>query len=72
MTLAAIAGGAMLGLLPFVVLLALPGLALLFAIVEVLAARISRTTPNPALAALAQSACTAWVMGSIWPMQGGA
>ena len=72
LTLAAIAAGAMLGLLPFVVLLALPGLALLFAIVEVLAARISRTTPNPALAALAQSACTAWVMGSIWPMQGGA
>ncbi len=72
LTLAAIAAGAMLSLLPFVVLLALPGLALLFAIVEVLAARISRTTPNPALAALAQSACTAWVMGSIWPMQGGA
>ena len=70
LALGGLAVGPFLGLLPYVVLLGLPGIALLFAIVEVLAARISRTTPNLYLAGLAQALCTAWVSVAMWPQEG--
>ena len=67
LTLVVIAAAALIGLLPFVILLALGGLALQFAFYELMAYRVSRSAPNPWLAALLQAAWTGWTLGALFP-----
>ena len=65
--LAVIVAGALVGLLPFVLMLGAMAFALLFAIFEITCWRISRTAPNPWLAALYQAAFTGWITAAIFP-----
>lgn len=65
-----IAGGAMAGLLPGVLLLAVGVFVLLFALFELLCWRMSRVVPNPWLAALFQAGWTGWTLGAIFPFSG--
>ncbi len=70
LTLAALAGAALLGLVPRVLLAAFVPLVLLFAIFEALAFRLSRQLPNPWLPAIIQSAWTSWLLTAFFPFEG--
>ncbi len=69
LTLAALVGAALLGLVPRVLLAALVPLVVLFAIFEGLAFRLSREVPNPWLPALIQSAWTSWLLTAVFPYE---
>ncbi|MCP4004329.1 MAG: hypothetical protein GY725_09050 [bacterium] len=70
LTLAALFGGALSGLLPGVVLLGVAPIALFFALFELVAYRLSRVSPNPWTAALFQAAFTSVAFGAIMPFTG--
>ena len=65
-----LAAAAWVGIVSFVVLLGLVGFALLFALMEVAAHRISRACPNPWMAALLQAGWTGWVLAAVFPHTG--
>lgn len=67
-TLAFIGGGAMLGLLPFVVLLGLGGLIGLFFLYELVAIRLAGRTPDPWPAVVVQALWSGWFIGGIFPL----
>ncbi|MGH2901948.1 MAG: dienelactone hydrolase family protein, partial [Solirubrobacteraceae bacterium] len=67
LTLFAVAGGALSGLLPFVIILGIIPIALFFVFFELVAVRLGRQLPNPWLAALFQAAFTATAFTSIFP-----
>jgi hypothetical protein len=66
----AVAGGALAGLLPFVILLGIVPIALFFIYFELVTLRLARVMPNPWLAALLQAAFTAVSFASIFPWEG--
>jgi pimeloyl-ACP methyl ester carboxylesterase len=68
LTLAALLGGALLGMLSFVVLLATGAFAGLLILFEFLAYRLSRAAPNPWVPSLVQSAWAAWVLAAVFPL----
>ncbi len=70
LTLFAVAGGALAGLLPFVILLGIAPIALFFVYFELVAHRLGRQMPNPWLAALFQAAFTGVTFASIFPWEG--
>lgn len=70
LTLFAVVGGALAGLLPFVVLLGIVPITLFFVFFEIVAQRLSRWVANPWLAALFQAAFTATAFTSIFPWEG--
>ncbi|MEX2205767.1 MAG: alpha/beta fold hydrolase [Myxococcota bacterium] len=70
LTLFAVIGGALAGLLPFVVLLGIVPITLFFVFFEVVALRLARWVANPWLAALFQAAFTAFAFTSIFPWEG--
>lgn len=70
LTLFAVVGGALAGLLPFVILLGIVPIALYFVFFEIVAARLGRWMPNPWLAALFQAAFTGVTFASIFPYEG--
>jgi dienelactone hydrolase len=70
LTLFAVAGGALAGLLPFVVLLGIVPITGFFVFFELVALRLSRWAPNPWLAALFQAAFTGVSFASIFPFEG--
>lgn len=70
LTLFAVVGGALAGLLPFVVLLGAVPIVLYFVIFEVIAARLGRCMPNPWLAGLFQAAFIGFTFASIFPYEG--
>ncbi len=71
LALAVIAGAAFAGLLSFVIVLGLGAFAVLFALFELLAWRMSRSAPNPWFPALVQSLWTGWTLAATFPMTGG-
>ena len=70
LTLFAVAGGALAGLLPFVILLGIVPITLFFIFFELVALRLARQMPNPWLAALFQAAFTGMTFASIFPWEG--
>jgi len=70
LTLFAVAGGALAGLLPFVILLGIVPIAGFFVFFELVALRLARWVPNPWLAALFQAAFTGVSFASIFPWEG--
>jgi pimeloyl-ACP methyl ester carboxylesterase len=68
LTLAALLGGALLGLLSFVVILATSAFAGLLILFEFLSYRLSRAAPNPWVPSLVQSAWAAWVLAAVFPL----
>jgi pimeloyl-ACP methyl ester carboxylesterase len=70
LTLAVIGAGCLSGLLPFVILLGLPAIALFFALFELVAQRQRHWMPGPWIAALFQSAFTGLALGAIFPFTG--
>jgi dienelactone hydrolase len=70
LTLFAVAGGALAGLLPFVILLGIVPITLFFVFFELLALRLARQMPNPWLIALFQSAFMGVTFASIFPWEG--
>jgi dienelactone hydrolase len=68
LALLAIFAGALLGLLPRVLLLATLASVGLFALLEFAAYRLSRTLPSPWLAALYQSLLAAWIPAATFPL----
>lgn len=68
LTLAALAGGAMLGLVSFIVILALGSFAILFVVFEITAWSFARHSANPWPAVLAQSAWTGWTLAATFPI----
>jgi dienelactone hydrolase len=70
LTLFAVVGGALAGLLPFVILLGIVPIVLFFVFFELVAARLGRWMPNPWLAALFQAAFTGFSFASIFPYEG--
>ncbi len=70
LTLLAVTGGALSGLLPFVILLGIVPITLFFVFFELVALRLARNMPNPWLAALFQAAFTAFAFASIFPRDG--
>jgi dienelactone hydrolase len=69
-TLVVVAAGCLSGLLPFVIILGLGGIALFFALFELIAIRIGRRMPGPWIAALFQAAFTGFGFGAIFPFTG--
>lgn len=65
---AGVLAGALLGLLPPVLGLAVGSIALGFAWFEICAYRLSRECPSPWLAALVQSAWTGWLVAALFPL----
>jgi len=70
LTLFVVAGGALAGLLPFVIILGIVPIALFFVLFEVIAVRLGREMPNPWIAALFQAAFVAVAFTSIFPWEG--
>jgi len=70
LTLFAVAGGALTGLLPFVIILGIIPIGLFFVFFEIVAGRLGRQMPNPWLAALFQAAFTGVAFTSIFPWEG--
>ena len=62
------AAGVMVGVLPFVLLLILPSLVLLFAMIEIFAASAYSTSRNLGLIALVESAWFAWIIAATNPI----
>lgn len=67
LTLGAVLGGALLGILPFFLLMTVIGFVGLFALFELLGQRALRVAPNPWLIAIYQAAFSAWALGAIFP-----
>jgi dienelactone hydrolase len=63
-----IVGGAVSGLLPFILLLALGPLVFLFAMFEFVAIRIGRVNPEPWVPALVQAVWTGWIVAALFPV----
>jgi dienelactone hydrolase len=70
LTLFALMGGALAGLLPFVILLGVVPVVGFFAFFELVAFGLGRWAPNPWLAALFQAAFTGVAFASIFPYDG--
>jgi dienelactone hydrolase len=69
-TLVALAGGTIAGLLPYVVLPGLLAIAFLFAVFEALALRLSLLMPNPWIPAIVQALWTSWLVVAFFPLEG--
>ena len=69
LTLAILFGGAVIGLLPDTLLLAIFALVPAFLIFELFAYRISRVAREPWLAALFQAAWLGWTLASVFPLE---
>jgi hypothetical protein len=67
-TLLFVAGGAAVGLLPFVVLLALGGLVLLFVLSELVGLPFAARTSDRFAPALAQALLVGWTLGALFPL----
>ncbi len=63
-----IVGGAVVGLLPFVLLLALGPLACMVVLFEMVGARVVRVNPEPWVPALVQAALTGWIVAALFPV----
>jgi dienelactone hydrolase len=70
LTLFAVIGGALAGLLPFVILLGIVPIVGFFVFFELVASRLARWVPNPWLAAIFQAAFTGAAFASIFPWEG--
>jgi dienelactone hydrolase len=70
LTLFAVTGGALAGLLPFVILLGIAPITIFFVYFELVALRLARRMPNPWLVALFQAAFTGMTFASIFPWEG--
>ena len=68
--LVVLVAGSLAGLLPFVLMLGAMAFALLFIVFEITCWRLSRSAPNPWLAALYQAAFTGWITAAIFPFSG--
>jgi pimeloyl-ACP methyl ester carboxylesterase len=66
-TLAVIATAATMGVLSFLILLGIGAFILSFALLEVLAWRLSRAAPNPWVPALVQSLWAGWTLAATFP-----
>jgi VIT1/CCC1 family predicted Fe2+/Mn2+ transporter len=69
-TLVALAGGAIVGLLPYVILPGLLAIVFLVAVFEALAVRLSRLMPNPWIPAIVQALWTSWLVVAFFPLEG--
>jgi len=70
LTLIVVAAAALSGLVSFVIILALPAIAIFFAFFELVAIRIGRCMPGPWIAALFQAAFTGFSLSAIFPYTG--
>lgn len=70
LTLVVVGAAALSGLLSFVLVLALPAIAIFFAFFELVAIRIGRCMPGPWIAALFQAGFTGFALGAIFPYTG--
>ncbi len=69
-TLVALAGGAIVGLLPYVILPGLLAIVFLVAVFEALAVRLSLLMPNPWIPAIVQALWTSWLVVAFFPLGG--
>ncbi len=70
LVLLVLGGGAMVGVLPGVILLGVGIFALFFIVFELLAYRVERLMPNPWVMGIFQSAYIATAFGAVFPFQG--
>ena len=68
LTLVVLFGGAVVGLLPVVILHGVAAIALGFLLLEVFAYRLSRVAPEPWVAAVYQAAWLGWALGAVFPL----